>query len=162
MPKLATILMQMFRICADGRSIHPYPTAQRAMSASGPPPPPRDSVPYFQGQKPVGEPKIPRRVNNPFWARILDAVAGFFSKFCHTLGAVFLRILSTVCPLLGFLLYFLLPCPPNFCFVLQSSGSPKHPPPDSRVSSRYFWRVPGFDAFCPRFRRRSLSLWGEC
>lgn len=39
---------------------------------------------------------LPRRVEHPFWTRVLDSIALFFSGFCHTLGAAFLRLLSTV------------------------------------------------------------------
>jgi hypothetical protein len=48
------------------------------------------------GWRSAPPPPMPRRVEHPFWSRVLDAVALFFSGFCHTLGAAFLRLLSTI------------------------------------------------------------------
>lgn len=44
---------------------------------------------------------LPRRVDHPFFGRVLDGAANFFSSFCHTLGAAFLRVMSTIVLICG-------------------------------------------------------------
>lgn len=85
--------------------------AESKLSAAAPgaaapvplPPPPPDYA-RAAAQSRHGPPLAPRRASRAAWDPVLDACARFFATFCHTLGAAFLRALSTavlVCGVVG-------------------------------------------------------------